>query len=190
MNPSERQSVMAHQDPKNAFATEVALAGNLRASELMTLRPIDERPPSQRLDWDPRRFDGIHDPVSYTVQGKGGLVREVQFEREFAERIEATRWPDGELHFIKDRGVPTPTRYDLVTSSNAWEQSFRHASKRALGYSLGAHSTRHSFVRDRMAELSALGYGADDAKLLVSQQLGHFRPEILDHYLRGVSVLC
>ena len=181
---NEAARVMEYQTDRNVFATEVALAGSLRASELMTLRPIAERPPSPRQEWDERRFNYLRDPVAYTVQGKGGLVREVRFERELADRIEARRWEDGKLHRVKDRGVPCLTRYNLVTSSNAWEQSFRRACKQALGHSLGAHSTRHTFVAERMDALKAEGFGDYEARLLVSQQLGHFRPEILDDYLR------
>ena len=180
----EPNRVMEHQSERNTFATEVALAGSLRASELMTLRPIEERRPSPRHEWNPQRFDYLRHPVAYTVQGKGGLVREVRFERELADRIEARRWEDGKLHRVKDRGVPTLTRYNLVTSSNAWEQSFRRACQSALGRSLGAHSTRHTFVGERMDALKAEGVGDQEARLLVSQLLGHFRPKILDHYLR------
>ena len=38
-----------HQQPHNALATEIAYATGLRASELLTLRPIEDRTPDVRL---------------------------------------------------------------------------------------------------------------------------------------------
>ena len=180
----EPQRIMDHQNQRNRFATEVALAGGLRASELLTLRPRNERKPTPRQAWDPARFEGMRDPVFYTVKGKGGLVREVAFERELAERIEDTRHPDGKPHPVYDRGVPRFTRYNLA-GGNAWSKSSQRACKQALGESLGAHSCRHTFVERRMADLQAAGYSEGQAHEFVSQQIGHFRPGITEAYRRG-----
>ena len=182
-SPDEQQRIMDRQTARHAFSTEVALAGGLRASELLTLRARDEREPSPGRPWNPDRFTDYRDPVFFTVQGKGGLIREVAFERELAERIEATRHPDGETHVVRDRGVPRVTHYDLA-GGNTWSASFTKASTAALGQSLGAHSVRHSFAQERRELLTEAGYSDGQTRLLISQQLGHFRPEITTRYFR------
>ena len=77
------------QTPKNALATEIAYAAGLRAHELLTLQPAGERTADPRPALD-TKFTG-REGVIYTVEGKGGLVREVQLPRDLAERLEAQR---------------------------------------------------------------------------------------------------
>ena len=179
----EIDRIREHQNERNAFATEVAAAAGLRASELHTLQREDEREPSKRQEWDQARFKGYRDPVYYTVKGKGGLVRLVAFERELADRIEDRRYADDKHVMVFDRKVPYITRYDIA-GGNAWSKSFERASKAALDESLGAHSVRHTYAQDQMGIHMDHGHDFDKALALTSQQLGHFRPEITLKYLR------
>ncbi|MFT7318300.1 MAG: hypothetical protein ACI8WF_002750, partial [Pseudoalteromonas distincta] len=43
---------------------------------------------------------------------------------------------------------------------------------------------RHSYAQERMIELNALGFKYKTALETVSQEMGHFRPEITEVYLR------
>ncbi|MDN4711067.1 site-specific integrase, partial [Vibrio parahaemolyticus] len=65
-----------------------------------------------------------------------------------------------------------------------WSNSFSAASKRVLGWSEGAHGLRHSYAQERMHELQKAGFNRDLALETVSQEMGHFRPEITEVYLR------
>ena len=58
------------------------------------------------------------------------------------------------------------------------------ASTRALGYSTGAHGVRHAYAQERMHELRSQGLDRWRALEVVSQEMGHFRPEITETYLR------
>ena len=58
------------------------------------------------------------------------------------------------------------------------------ASTTVLGWSKGGHGLRHSYAQDRVMELQTLRLSQEAAKEVVSQELGHFRPEITDTYLR------
>ncbi|MGH8490682.1 MAG: hypothetical protein ACREXS_17910 [Gammaproteobacteria bacterium] len=55
---------------------------------------------------------------------------------------------------------------------------------RALGWSTGAHGLRHAYAQERMCELQAHGKSYNLARELVSQELGHFRGDIVEVYLR------
>ncbi len=56
--------------------------------------------------------------------------------------------------------------------------------KRGAAGLVWLHGLRHGYAQDRMAELTRLGLSSKHRLLIVSQELGHFRPEIVTTYLR------
>lgn len=171
--------ISASQSEKHALATEIAHAAGLRAHELITLAPASERPADLRPALE-SKFEG-RDGVLYTVAGKGGLVREVMIPSELAERLEERRLDEPKQ--VTDRGVFYEQRYD-IGAGKQFTDSFSKASDRALDWSTGAHGLRHSYAQERMDELQSRGYDRDTALETVSQEMGHFRPEITEVYLR------
>lgn len=170
--------VSAQRDP-NALATQIAYAAGLRGHELLTLRPVTEREPSSRPALD-TKFQG-RDGERYTVQGKGGLVREVMLPRTLASQLEARRFASPQR--VTDRSIHYAQHYDIA-GGQRWAASFGKASQRALGWSAGAHGLRHSYAQERMHELQKSGLNRSLALTTVSQEMGHFRPEITEVYLR------
>lgn len=172
------QRIISCQNDRNALSTELAVVAGLRAHELLTLLPAIERPMSDRPA-DPKKFrDG---GTIYTVVGKGGLIREVSIPKYLVERLEATR-QDKAICRI-DRKINYQCHYDIA-GGQSWSQSFSQASQKALGFSNGAHGLRHSYAQARNFEVQASLGSVHRAKQIVSQELGHFRPEITDTYLR------
>lgn len=168
------------QSERNSLATQIAHCSGLRAHELLTIRPENERPAATHREWRPERFAG-REGERYTVAGKGGLVREVLLSRELAARLEATRL--GEPRPVTDRGVNYRQQYDLA-GGRARSQSFSAASQRELGFSNGAHGLRHSYAQERMEELQGRGMSYEQAKGTVAQEVGHFSAETTEAYLR------
>ena len=117
----------------------------------------------------------------YVVTGKGGLRRAVMVPNALAERLEARRLEQGRV--VTDRGIRYEARYD-IGGGQAWSSAFSSASQRVLGWSTGAHGCRHSYAQVRMDELQGAGYRYQDALLVVSQEMGHFRSGITEVYLR------
>ena len=179
--PEQVEIIARAQTSRNALATRIAYASGVRAHELLTLLPAAERPPSNHREWSPERFDGREGFRLYTVEGKGGLKREVALPVHLAEQLEARRFRKPER--VTDRGVRCNQHYDLG-GGNAWSKSFGAASKNELGWSTGAHGLRHSYAQDRVDELQGNAYGHDSALETVSQEMGHFRPDITRVYLR------
>ncbi len=168
------------QTVKNRLATEIAHAAGLRAHELLTLRPQNERAASTHRQWSSHRFYGQTGEV-YTVERKGGLIREVLIPFSLAEQLEACRLPTPIT--IKDRKINYESYYHIGGGKN-WSNSFSFASKRVLGWSYGAHGLRHTFAQERMEKLQQQGFFYQEALEIVSQLLGHFRPDITEVYLR------
>lgn len=178
--PEQVRLVVAGQDSRCALATEIAWRAGLRAHELLTLKRTNEATAATHRCWSEHRFAG-REGARYVVTGKGGLRREVLVPRELSSRLEALRHRDPVT--IRDRGIVYQQQYDLG-GGNAWSKSFGNASARALGWSHGAHGLRHSYAQERMAELQARGFDYVAAREIVSQELGHFRGDVVEVYLR------
>lgn len=172
--------IATRQSPRNALATEIAYAAGLRAHELLTLRRIHHQAPDERPA-HALKFVGLRDTtLDYTVYGKGGLTREVRIPVALARRLEATRL--AEPIRATDRGVHYQQHYELG-GGQPWSKSFGAAAKAALGWSKGAHGLRHCYAQERLSTLQQY-LTREEAKRVVSQELGHFRPEITEIYLR------
>lgn len=168
------------QTTKYQLATKIALAAGLRAHELLTLRKKEERSSSTHRSWSTNRFLGREGKI-YTVDGKGGLIREVLIPTELANELEQLRLIQPKI--VKDRTIKYIQYYDIGGGKH-WSDSFSAASKRVLSWSHGAHGLRHTYAQQRMEELQQRNYFYPDALAIVSQELGHFRPDITEVYLR------
>jgi len=168
------------QNKHNELATLISHAAGLRQHELYTLRPAVERSPSKDRLWSKERFTG-REGVSYTVIGKGGLIREVLIPHALAQRLEESRMDTPRI--IIDQGISYQNMYH-IGAGRAWAASFRSAAERTIGSHKGPHGLRHSYAQERMKELREQGFLYRRALGIVSQELGHFRPEITEVYLR------
>ncbi|MCG6202023.1 site-specific integrase [Psychromonas antarctica] len=178
--PEQINAITDRMTEKNVLPTQICHAAGLRAHEIHTLRPIGEVKPSDRPAHE-NKFSA-RNGESYTVTGKGGLIREVLIPTELATRLESHRMEKTER--VTDRNVYYDRAYN-INGGQKLSDSFSAASRRALGFSHGIHGLRHTYAQDRMGELmreSHLPYS--DSKLIVSQELGHQRPEITEVYLR------
>ncbi|MGM6168798.1 site-specific integrase, partial [Vibrio parahaemolyticus] len=89
--PEQVHAITQHQSDSHAFSTHLCHESGLRAHEILTLRPSGEMPPSPR-EVHQDKFSHLPKPSqTYTVKGKGGLIREVQIPNHLAERLEARR---------------------------------------------------------------------------------------------------
>lgn len=175
------QLIAEAQSEKNALATLVAADGGLRAHELQTLLPVEERLPSGHRSWISERFQGRSEVTRYTVKGKGGLVREVAVRKELADQLEELRLREPRV--VTDREIFYLQSYD-IGGGHRWSDSFSKASKRVLGWSSGGHGVRHTYAQMRMRALQLIGFNFEQSLTVVSQEMGHFRPEISQVYLR------
>jgi len=178
--PEQVSHLVNHQQPHNALATEIAYQAGLRAHELFTIKPIAEQPISTHRTWTDERFTG-REGVSYSVIGKGGLIREVKLSLDLANRLEQTRLAT--LKDATDRKINYTKVYDIGAGKN-WSVSYSKASKREFGWTTGAHGLRHSYAQKRMNEIQSMGHTYQSALEIVSQELGHFRADITETYLR------
>lgn len=175
---AQAQAVSEHQTDTHQLATQIAYAAGLRAHELLSLARVEERNPDKRPALN-SKWAGREGQL-YTVQGKGGLIRHVLIPNDLVEQLEQRRLDNPVT--ITDRKINYIQRFD-IGAGKRWSDSFSKASKRALFFSTGAHGLRHSYAQERMNELIALGHRRAQALETVSQEMGHFRPDITEVYL-------
>lgn len=174
------QEISKHQSERNALSTRIASEAGLRASELFTLRRADELQISTSRKWSPERFIGL-EGNRYVVIGKGGLVREIVLSHETSAMLECHRLSSPQVR--TDRGVKYESYYDIGAGNN-FSKSYSDASSRALGFSNGAHGLRHQYAQARLSQIQSFGKTQEEAKLILSQEIGHFRASITNTYLR------
>lgn len=179
-SPQQVNAIRERMAPHNALGLEIAHAAGLRAHELFTLARRDEATPDQR-PVDPAKFAGHNDHTRYIVIGKGGLIREVSIPDYLAARLEAVRLDQPRT--VRGRGILYQQRY-AVGAGQALSQAFGAASKSVLGYSMGLHGVRHSYAQQRHYDVQRLVGDPERALRIVSQEMGHFRAQITEVYLR------
>lgn len=180
-HPEEVEEILRYQCAKNSFVTRLCFASGLRAHETFELRRTGERDRSPGRQWDDRLFAGMTNFTRYVVKGKGGLLRYVAIPNALAVELEARRLESPRTEV--DRKITYKSVYDLG-GGQAFSQSFAAANERAGITSRGAHGLRHSYAKRRFDQLKQAGFSTEDALRILSQELGHFRPEIVLTYLR------
>ena len=173
--------IIKNLSARNALAILICYYSGLRAHELATLQRQNENRRSATRAWSNSLFDMEDQYVLFIVTGKGGLRRYVAIPVELADMLETRRF--NVPRKVIDRGIFYYMNYN-VGFGKALSQCFSRASLNQLGWSTGLHGTRHSYAKNRLKKLVVCHYTLDQAKLIVSQELGHFRPEIVNCYLR------
>lgn len=167
--------------PQQRASLAICYYSGLRAHEILTILPEDQREPHQRPALD-TKFQYMNGRF-YTVRGKGGLIRLVCIPHPYTDDLEALRLSIPEK--VKDRGKFYYSHYAIIGGArlSSWFSQF---SKEVLGFSNGVHGLRHSYAQNRFKVLLNRHLSVDIALRTVSQELGHFRPEITKVYLRGI----
>ncbi|WP_448214126.1 hypothetical protein [Colwellia sp. MEBiC06753] len=184
--------LMSNISERNKLSIELCLHCNLRVHELFTLLPLEERAPTdveltgsklkaQHLKF----FCGLTGKrklgVVYTVIGKGGLIREVLIPYFLHEKLILRRRKKAKR--IVDRGCNFYKSHYDINGGNALSACFTRASQNNLGWSTGIHSLRHDYAKTRLKELFGYFNDFELARLIVSQELGHYRPQVTNTYL-------
>jgi integrase len=155
------EKIVERMSERNALATKIAFSCGLRAHELFTIKN-----------------DGHG---NYTVTGKGGLERRINMPSALANELEKHR--NNGTQTVRDRGVVYHTQYNIA-GGQSLSNAFSKASHEALDISRGFHGLRHGYAQRRMHELQSSGYDRDSANGIVSRELGHFRKDITERYLK------
>jgi len=191
--------IINHQRFEFAMMTEIAFSAGLRATELTTIRSASEYPgvvTDKSRQENLERHEGNRwlgryqdeDVSYYTVTGKGGLEREVAITQTLAYQLEIFRLSESRK-ITAARGEDTRvfSQYYDIPSGEVWARNFSKTSKLLFGDSRkdhGPHGMRHTFAKIRIKELQRLEFSWNDAREIISQEMGHFRPSETDTYLR------
>ncbi len=175
--------IISKLSAKFSLSARICAAANLRAHELLTLRRISEQERSTHREWSKDLYIHCSDFILYVVTGKGGLKRHVAIPTALSEELESHRVACGEEITVKDRKINYTLVYNIA-GGQRFSQAFSDASMKALGFSYGAHGLRHRWAQRRFQTLKDNGMVTETALSIVSQEMGHFRPDIVLVYFR------
>lgn len=102
------------------------------------------------------------------IKGKGGKPNEIGLSQETFQRLESHIGNNGEFRVDKDK-----YRSDLRAASAETEQKYT-----------GSHGLRWSYAQKRFMEMQRHGLTYEQALSLVSDEMGHERSDITEHYLK------
>jgi hypothetical protein len=174
------EHIINNMKPKTKLSTEIAYHAGLRSHELLTLSKPDDQQKDQNRIWHPDRFHS-RTGIIYLVTGKGGLIREVMLPSHLSIEIEKYRLERPKIAI--DRGINYKQYYN-IDGGKKWSEKFTRVSKKVIGYSAGSHGLRHSYAQNRLSELKSQAFDTDTAKKIISQEMGHWRKDIINAYLR------
>ena len=179
--PAQVNLIIQRMSERNKLATKIVQDTGIRAHELLTLQPLGERNASSHRTWSSNRFLGRENTHIWTVQGKGGLIREVAISDNLHHRLINTKLKVPAN--IIDRGANYIQDFN-IGAGRSLSQNFSDISKDELGWSDGIHALRHNYARNRMNVLQRAGLNYYNARRIVSEEMGHFRGDITEHYLK------
>lgn len=106
---------------------------------------------------------------------KGGKQRDLIVSEKTYQRLSDYVNRNGELRIDRNNGERQELREAIRDASIRSDQSYT-----------GAHGLRHNFAVDRVTQLQSEGLRSyQEAIAIVSREMGHERPSITEHYLRG-----
>lgn len=165
--------------PEVAFSTLLLMSTGCRVHELYSIIPESELKRDNR-NWSKNLFIGRTDFRIYCVIGKGGLIRYVALSNQLADILDTLRLNEpkkeisGDMYYYANHDIPAGKKLG---------QRVRYAIKNALGWANGTHGIRHTYVQTRYDTLMCLGFSDLEAREIISQELGHFRLDVLEAYL-------
>ena len=110
--------------------------------------------------------------VFQVISGKGGKDREVPLSKETYQALKS----------LLDKADPADGKYKF--DMNDYRNALKEASKASNQEYTGSHGLRWNFAQEKFAELQEQGKTYEQALQIVSNFLGHERPDITEHYLR------
>ncbi|PLX69979.1 MAG: hypothetical protein C0603_03315 [Denitrovibrio sp.] len=112
--------------------------------------------------------DSIKPDNRVTVKGKGGKIRDIRINPEDHKMLSEILEKNGNFKFDKGNYL-----YHLKKASAESEQKYN-----------ASHGLRWNFAQNRMQEVQKNGRVYEQGLVIVSQEMGHERADITEHYLK------
>ncbi|MEY8285637.1 site-specific integrase [Lachnospiraceae bacterium 50-23] len=122
-----------------------------------------------------------------TVKGKGGLVRNIPIRNQEAREHLQKLINQTDVRNSKVFVNPGERAHEVMKQAQNFISNNRHLVQEERGdnqANITFHGLRHTYTQERYVELRGQRLNDYDARLQVSKELGHFRVEITNIYLK------
>jgi len=154
--------VSAIDDDNHRLAASIQYEGGARISEAALIKD------GQLRGLEKDKITGELNGTIHLDFTKGGKERDIQVSRETYEKLE---------QHVKENG-----RFQV--DKNAYRNDLKATSEMTNQHYQGSHGLRWSYAQERHNEVQQHGYTYEQSLTIVSQELGHERADITEHYLR------
>lgn len=157
------------------------IADMMKLSYLQGLR-IHEVTRLERVDLQRALSSG-----QLTVKGKGGLIRNIPIRNQEAREHLQKLINQTDVRNSKVFVNPGERAHEVMKQAQNFISNNRHLVQEERGdnqANITFHGLRHTYTQERYVELRGQRLNDYDARLQVSKELGHFRVEITNIYLK------
>lgn len=102
------------------------------------------------------------------VNTKGGMPRTITVQPDTFRLL---------LHTLDEKGGT------IRMKQSTYRNHIREAAERAGEVNTGTHDLRYNYAQGRYLDLTKAGYAPEQAHYIISEEMGHHRPDITLHYL-------
>lgn len=149
----------AYQDPEKLISNiqdeRFKLAATLQYQSGLRLKELGEL----------REKDG-----QFKVLGKGGKIREVNIKENLKEQVR---------EYLKQNNFKF-----TETEKNQYRETLKQSALNTNQRYTGTHGLRWNYAQERFNNLQEQGKSYNESLVKVSQELGHERADITEHYLK------
>lgn len=164
----QAQKILSRSDPHRAYENPQALINAIKNDIHKTIAQAQLEGGLRIKEINHLSLSQFNDN-SIKVKGKGGYVREIKLSETVYNNLKK---------IVSDAGGK------LIFDPSSYRNSLKAAAKETKQAYTGSHGLRWSYAQNRMIELQKQGRTFNEARLIVSNELGHHRIDITSHYLR------
>jgi len=164
------QQILQKTDAHRAYQNPKAVINTIENSTYRTLAQAQLESGARVSELNHLKLSQFKENQAIEVQGKGGKIRDLELSKETYDSLKSL--------------VENSQDKKLVFSTDAYRNELKSACERTGEQYQGTHGLRWSYSQNLFKQLQQSGKTYEESLSIVSQKLGHERPDITEHYLR------
>jgi len=163
------QQILQKTDAHRAYENPKAVINAIENSTYRTIAQAQLESGARVSELNHLKLSQFKENQAIEVQGKGGKIRDLQLSEKTYSELKSL--------------VLNSENQKLVFSTDSYRNELKAACKATNQEYQGTHGLRWSYAQSTFAKLQQQGKTYEQALSIVSQKLGHERPDITEHYL-------
>jgi len=164
------QQILQKTEQHRAYENPKAVINAIKDSTYRTIAQAQLESGARVSELNHLKLSQFKENGSITVQGKGGKIRDLELSKETYDSLKSL--------------VENSQDKKLTFSTDGYRNELKAACKATNQEYSGTHGLRWSYAQNLFKQLQQSGKTYEQSLSIVSERLGHNRPDITLHYLR------